>query len=672
MIRKEKKSESTDNATPEERSQSSFRALTLGCIGVVYGDIGTSPLYAFRETAHHVAHDGTILRPEVYGILSLIIWILILNVTLKYVLFLLRIDNHGEGGNLSLVALARKAVPRWSNALLLMGVLGAALFFGEAAITPAISVLSAVEGLKLVTPAFESWVLPLSILIMVVLFAVQKGGTEKVSRFFGPITLIWFLTLAALGLSWIIREPSVLASFNPYYAVAFLVSHPGIALFVMGSSFLAVTGVEALYIDLGHFGRKPIQTAWLSLVFPCLVLNYLGQGALILQDPQAIANSFFLMAPGWGLIPLILLATTATIIASQAVITGAFSLTQQAIQFGLLPRMEVRHTSLHEKGQIYMPLVNRTLLWTVLLLIVIFKSSSGLAAAYGISVNGTMIVTSLLAFIVTWKVLKKKPAFAALLVLPFLIIESGFLWANLQKFLDGGFVPVFMSGLVILLMLTWLKGTRYLYRQARHSAVSITDLVEMLDRKPPLTIEGTAIFLTSDPQSAPVALMQNLRHNKVLHQQNIILTVVTTHYPKVPDHERFIIEPISSSFKRMIVSFGYMETPNLPRALLIAHNYGLDIDIHEVSYFLGRRTIISSSAHRSRADLAQSWRRNVAERQGSSLAQLKQAYKIANMGGLPEWQDHIYISLARSAISATEFYCIPRHQVVELGMQMAV
>ncbi len=616
--------------------------LTLGCIGVVYGDIGTSPLYAFREAAKHVGEGKTIEPLEIYGLLSLIIWILVINVTLKYVLFLLRVDNKGEGGSLALMALARKAAGRFAGFVFFLGILGASLFYGEAAITPAISVVSAVVGMERVTPAFKPFVLPIVIVILISLFWVQRSGTEKVSNFFGPITAFWFLSIGALGVSWIIGHPAIFHSFNPYYALSFLLTHGKLSMVVMGAAFLAVTGTEALYVDLGHFGRKPIQRAWIFLVFPCLVLNYLGQGALLLQNPEAIDNTFFLLAPEWMLAPLILLATVATIIASQAVITGAFSMAQQAIQFGLLPRMEIRHTSVNQEGQIYMPKINRTLLMTVLLLCVIFGSSSSLASAYGFAVNGTMIVTTLLAFIVVWRVWKKGPLFAACVTFPFLCIELVFLWSNVLKLLDGGFVPLMLASFIVLLMTIWVRGTRYLYRKAHIRTVALTDLLETLDREAPARVDDA---------------------------HNVILTVVTTHTPKVSDEQRFIIEHLSSSVMRMILIFGFMETPNVPRALSIARReYGLDINLQDATFFLGRRSIISSHTHQAHDELIHAWQKEAPppKRRNTSL------WRVTPHHGLPEWQDHIYIALANSAVTATDFFHIPRNQVVEMGTQIAV
>lgn len=614
-----------------------FWMLTLGCIGVVYGDIGTSPLYAFREAASKVHGADGIKPEEIYGILSLIIWALIINVTLKYVMFLLRVDNRGEGGNLSLMALARKGAGKWAGVVFFMGIIGAALFAADASITPAISILSAVEGLKLISPQFESYVLPLTIVIIITLFMVQKGGTGKMSIVFGPITSIWFLVLGFIGIVHIVSYPTILQSINPVYGLAFLAHHGQASLLVLGSVFLAVTGVEALYVDLGHFGRRPIQTAWLSLVFPCLVLNYMGQAALVLQHPETIENTFFLMFPEWALLPIVLLATAATIIASQAVITGAYSLAQQAIQLGLLPRMEIRHTSAETEGQIYMPKINNLLMISVLFLCLMFKSSSALASAYGIAVCGTLIVTSIMAFIVIWKVWKKPLIVAMLAIIPFLFIESVFMSSNLLKLFDGGYVPLIFAAFFLLVMTVWVKGTRYLYGKTREASVPLTDLMETLEQKQLARVSGTAIFLTSDPQSAPVALMHNLQHNKVLHERNIILSIVNTHTPKVPDAQRLVVEPMCSFMTRAILSFGYMETPDVPKALALAKAQGLNLDLESVSYFLGRRSIIADP------------------------------YR-----GLPLWQDYIYISMVKASANATDFYRLPYNQVVEMGTQIAV
>ncbi len=665
----------TQPATSDDTASPSAgrRALFLGCIGVVYGDIGTSPLYAFREAAKNALTGGAPAQEAVYGVLSLIVWSLAVIVTLKYVYFLLRADNKGEGGILSLMALAQKAVGRKYGLIFYMGMAGAALFYGDAAITPAISVLSAVEGLSLVTPAFDRFVLPLSLAIIVLLFISQRKGTAKVSSLFGPVMILWFATIGIVGILHIIANPSILYALSPVEALRFLFDYSGIAFVVLGAVFLAVTGAEALYADLGHFGSAPIRQAWLWIVFPCLVLNYLGQGAFILASPDAIENPFFLMAPEWGLLPLVILATMATIIASQAVITGAFSLTRQAIQLGLLPRLEIRHMSAEHEGQIYMPKINAMLMLAVLFLCLIFRTSGALASAYGIAVTGTMVVTTILAFVVTRHVWKKSRLFSLALVIPFFAIEGVFLFANLQKVMDGGYVPLAFAGVLVLMMATWVRGTRHLYQQAHRTSVMMSDLLEILDRDPPKGVPGTAIFMTSDPLKAPVALLQNLRHNKILHEHNIILTVVTTHTPRVHDEQRAIVERLSSHFTRVILIFGYAETPNVPRTLRLIRHEGLTgVDFHDASFFLGRRTIMSSSAHKLHKNLARAWQEQAAPPKKHGLfRRRRKQYAYAHVG-LPEWQDQIYISMAHAAVTATDFFSIPRSQVVEMGTQMAV
>lgn len=611
--------------------------LTLGCIGVVYGDIGTSPLYAFREAALQASKGGVLERAEVLGILSMILWELMIIVTLKYVFFLLRADNRGEGGILSLMALVQKAGMNHPILLLSLGIVGASLFYGDSIITPSISVLSAVEGLKLLTPTLEHAVLPLAMLILVLLFIVQRKGTAKVSLWFGPIMTVWFLTLGGLGLWWIVRFPDVLMSFNPYYAVLFAFSHGWISFVVIGAVLLAVTGAEALYADLGHFGRKPIQLAWVSLVFPSLVLNYLGQGALVLHNPEAIDNPFFLLAPEGGLLPLVGLATAATIIASQAVITGAYSLTRQAIQFRLFPRMEIRHTSETEEGQIYIPKVNWFLLLGVLFLCLMFRSSGALASAYGIAVTGTMIVSSLMSIIALAKIWHKGWALATLIVAPFLGIELVFIAANMLKVFEGGFVPLLFAGILILFMQTWVAGSRYLFNFSRKRSVYLTDFVEQLDRNPPARVEGTAVFLTSDPSVAPVALTQNIRFNKMVHEHSIILTIVTAQTPRVSDDKRITIERLSSYLSLVIVSYGFMELPDIPRVMVLARKHGLDVEEEQALYFVSHRTIVADSGR-----------------------------------GLPTWQEPIYIMLAKTAANATDFYRLPHDRVFEVGTQMGI
>ncbi len=614
-----------------------FWALTLGSIGVVYGDIGTSPLYAMRELVlAAVGPHAPASHAVVLGILSLIIWALFLVVTAKYVLILLRADNNGEGGTLALMALASRAL-RGGGLVILLGVISGALFYGDAIITPALSVLSAVEGLKVTTPAFDEFVVPITVVILVSLFMVQSHGTAKVAAFFGPITLVWFAAIAAAGLWHIAGNPSVLYAFNPWHGVHFLIHHGIVALFTLGAVFLVVTGSEALYADLGHFGRGPIRFAWLTVVLPALIINYLGQGALVLANPKAIDNPFFLLFPHWALLPMVLLATAATVIASQAVITGAYSLTRQAIQLGLLPRLEIRHTSESLFGQIYMPRVNTLLLVGVLLLVALFRSSSALASAYGIAVTGTMVVTALMAFIVIWRVWRWRPWAAAALIAPFLFIDLSFLTANMLKIVEGGWVPLALGGVVMTVMYTWRRGTRILLQKTRKLETPLEGLVANLEKKLPPIVPGTAVFLTSDPEFAPTALMHSLKHYKVLHEKNVILTIVTADTPRVPEEERVKMTPLSPHFARVTLHFGFMETPNVPKALAIARKLGWQFDIMSTSFFLSRRSL-----------------------------------KPAAKSDMPQWQDHLFIGLTRAANDATNYFQIPTGRVVEVGTQVAV
>ena len=620
------------------RAGPGFLALTLGTIGVVYGDIGTSPLYAMRESV--VAAVGTgnpANETAVFGILSLIIWALILVVTLKYVLILLRADNNGEGGTLALMALAQRSFGKGAGALVLCGIISAALFYGDAMITPALSVLSAIEGLKIATPAFEPYVVPLTALILVVLFAFQSHGTARVATFFGPVMLVWFAAIAVAGVWHVVQNPAVLWAFNPAYGIEFLATHGIIGLVTLGAVFLVVTGAEALYADLGHFGRAPIRTAWLTIVLPALTLNYLGQGALVLADPKTIENPFFLLYPDWALLPMVVLATAATVIASQAVITGAYSLTRQAIQLGLLPRLEIRHTSEALSGQIYMPRVNLLLLIGVLLLVALFRSSSALASAYGIAVTGTMVVTVTMAFVVIWKVWRWPPLAAAALIVPFLFVDLTFLGANLLKVVEGGWVPLAFGGLVMVVMYTWRRGSRLLFDKTRRQEISLDELVRMLEKRPPTRVPGTAVFLTSTPNAAPTALMHSLKHYKVLHEQNVILTIETVDMPRVDPAERVRIMKIGETFARVALRFGFMETPNVPRALAIARKLGWTFDIMSTSFFLSRRSL-----------------------------------KPAAHSGMPRWQDRLFIMLTRIANDATDYFQIPTGRVVEVGTQVTI
>jgi KUP system potassium uptake protein len=612
--------------------------LAVGSIGVVYGDIGTSPLYALREAVNAAVGPNGIATPAaVLGVLSLILWALIFIVTFKYVLVLLRADNNGEGGTLTLMALARQATGDNATLVVMLGIIGAALFFGDALITPAISVLSAIEGLKIVAPGFDPYIVPLTVAILVVLFAVQSRGTASVANFFGPVMTVWFFIIAVPGVHWIATDPSVLMAFNPWYGISFLFGHGVIGLVTLGAVFLAVTGAEALYADLGHFGRAPIQLAWLGLVFPALTLNYLGQGALILADPKAIENPFFLLYPEWAQLPMVVMATLATVIASQAVITGAYSLTRQAIQLGLMPRLEVRHTSAVHEGQIYIPRVNSGLLIGVLLLVALFRSSSALASAYGIAVTGTMVVTAILAFIVIRKVWQWSLAATIALIAPFIIVDTTFLAANLMKVVEGGWVPLALAGSVMVVMYTWRRGTRLLIDKTRRLETPLDSLVAMLEKKPPQRVPGTAVFLTSDPHSAPTALLHSLKHYKVLHEKNVILSIETGHTPRVPVEERVRIEPVGQTFSRVTLRFGYMETPNVPQALAIARKLGWQFDIMSTSFFLSRRSL-----------------------------------RPAARSGMPRWQDRLYIKLARAANDATDYFQIPTGRVVEVGTQVTI
>ncbi len=627
----------TTTEAQEGQPASGFWALTLGSIGVVFGDIGTSPLYAFREAASHAAEGEPVSRIIVLGVLSLILWSLFIVVTAKYVLLLLRADNNGEGGTLSLMALGQRALGRRSWLLLALGVVGASMFIGDSMITPAISVLSAVEGLKLVTPALGNYVVPLTIFILVVLFSVQSSGTARVASLFGPVMVVWFATLAILGLVHISDDPTVLYAINPYYAIQFMLSHGIIGLVTMGLVFLAVTGGEALYADLGHFGRKPIQAGWFYLVLPALLINYFGQGALVLSDPTAIENPFYKLAPEVLLLPLVVLATAATVIASQAVITGAYSLIRQAVQLGLLPRFEVRYTSETHAGQIYLPRVNRLLLIGVVLLVLLFRTSSGLASAYGIAVSTTMVVDGIMGFVVIWKLWNWKAATAAAVILPFVVIDMSFFAANLLKLLDGAWVPLLFGVVVAVMIWTWRRGAAILVAKTRRIEVPLLDLIKSLEKRPPHIVKGTAVFLTSDPSFVPTALMHNLKHNKVLHEHNVILTIETAETPRVDPAERVKMETISEKFSTVRLRFGFMESPNVPKALVIARKLGWQFDIMATSFFVSRRSL-----------------------------------KPSAQSGMPLWQDHLFIAMSRSANDATDYFQIPTGRVVEVGTQVTI
>src|SRR5665647_514967 len=626
-----------DSAGTGQVAPPSFVALALGSVGVVYGDIGTSPLYAFREAVIAASNQQGVTRDIVLGVLSLIVWALIVTVTLKYVLLLLRADNNGEGGTLSLTALVTRALGRRTALIFILGVIGASMFLGDSVITPAISVLSAVEGLKLASPAFGEYVAPLTVIILIALFAAQSRGTAKVAALFGPVMVVWFVAIAIAGAMHILDDPHVLLAINPLYGIAFVTEHGQIGLITLGAVFLVVTGGEALYADLGHFGRKPIQTAWLCLVLPALLINYFGQGAKVLADPGAIENPFYRLVPEAFLFPVVVLATAATVIASQAVITGAYSLVHQAIQLGLLPRLTILHTSASHVGQIYIPRVTIALLVGVLLLVGLFRTSSALASAYGIAVATTMVVDGLLAFFVIWKLWQWQLWKALLLIVPFVIVDVTFLSANFLKLFEGAWAPILFGAGLVLLILTWRRGSGILISKTRRTEVPLDTLFRSLEKKPPHIVPGTAGFLTSDPEFAPTAMLHNLKHNKVLHEQNVVLTVITADTPRVPEEGRVQITPLSKHFSRVSLKFGYMEQPNVPKALAIARKHGWQFDIMATSFFLSRRTLRPSA-----------------------------------QSGMPGWQDHLFIWLARSASDATDFFQIPTGRVVEVGTQVTV
>ncbi len=614
-----------------------FAALLIGSIGVVYGDIGTSPLYAFREAVVAAKSGGLEGRAAVLGVLSLITWALILIVTLKYVLIMLRADNNGEGGTFALMALAQKAAKRSAPLLFVLALAGAAFFYGDAVITPAISVLSAVEGLKLVSPVFDGWIIPLSLLIIVGVFAVQSHGTASVAKFFGPITAIWFLAMAVGGAIHIADDLAIMNALSPHHGVVLVASNGLLGLTILGLVFLAVTGAEALYADLGHFGRRPIQYAWLFFVLPALLLNYFGQGALVLAEPEMIENPFFRLYPDWALLPIVLLATVATIIASQAVITGAFSLTQQAVQLGFLPRLAIRHTSEEMAGQIYLPQVNWLLFAGVVFVVVMFRTSSDLAAAYGVAVTADMVITSVMGFFVLWRVWKWPLWAATLVIVPLLIIEQAFFTANILKVFEGGWLPLLMATVLFVMMWTWVRGYDLLSKKIRREDTDLAWLARKLEAKPPIRVPGTAVFLSADTDLAPTCLMHNLKHNRVLHERNIILSVKTEAVPRVPRHERVVIDRTDPLFTKVVAHYGFMESPNVPKIFETCRRKDLNIEVSNTSFFLSRRSL-----------------------------------RMAHESELPRWQQRLFLAMAASAEDATVYFRIPMDRAVEVGTQVAV
>lgn len=620
-----------------DHSKESFLLLLIGAIGVVYGDIGTSPIYAFREALRAGAGAHEIMRADIYGVISLIFWALALIVTIKYVVFVLRADNNGEGGILSLMALARTTFKRKGGWAIGIGILGASLFFGDAVITPAVSVLSAVEGMEVVAPELQPFVVPITLVILIALFAIQRFGTGKVAIVFGPVTLIWFLALGWFGLYHIFDDFTIFVALLPWYGIDYILNNPATSFAAVGAVFLAVTGAEALYADLGHFGRKPIVAAWLWIVFPCLVLNYLGQGAFILSHGKSVTNPFYQMLPQWSLIPMIVLATMSTVIASQAVITGAFSMARQAVQLNILPRLEILHTSEKNLGQIYMPRVNFLLAIIVILLVIGFEKSTNLAAAYGISVTGNMIVTTVLLFIVMTRIWKWSLPLCLMLMLAFLSVDLLFFSSNVVKIHAGGWVSVGLAICLVVIMWTWVRGSRHLFKKTRKGEVPIELIVEKMAENPPIIVPGTAVFLTGDPKSTPSALMHSLKHYKVLHENNVILTVNTASTPRVPSVDRARISQFNERFMQVTLTFGYMEQPNIPRALAICRKLGWKFDIMTTSFFVSRRSI-----------------------------------KPAAKSDMPLWQDKFFIFLARTAADATEYFQIPTGRVVEIGTQITI
>ena len=619
-------------------SQSSLRALTLGAIGVVYGDIGTSVLYAVKEVfgAGHVPFTVD----NVMGVLSIFFWTLTVIISLKYVTLVLRADNNGEGGLVAMLALASQSVkdkPKLRRVLLLVGIFGTCLFYGDGVITPAISVLSAVEGLEVVSPNFKKAVIPITLVVLFGLFAVQKRGTADIGKFFGPITLVWFVTIAVLGVSHISHNPEILWALSPHYALGFMWAEPLTTFIILGAVVLCVTGGEALYADMGHFGKKPIRLAWFSIVMPCLTLNYFGQGALLLSNPAAVKNPFYMMAPGWALIPLVCLATLATVIASQALITGAFSVTKQVIQLGYLPRFQVLHTNVKETGQIFMPFVNWGLFVLIALAVVLFKSSSNLAAAYGIAVTLDMLITTVLTFFVIRYAWHYPLALCVAATGAFFVVDLAFFSSNMLKLFDGGWFPLLIATGVFTLMLTWKDGRRLLNKKLQADAIDLTSFLEAVFVSPPTRVAGTAVFLTAAPGTVPNAMLHNLKHNKVLHEINLFVTVVNHEVPWIGMDKRLSIESLGHDCWQVVVNYGFKNDPDLPKALQNMKGRGCDLDAMTTSYFLSRDTVVPTI--------------------GSGMAQ---------------WREKLFAQMHLNASGAAGFLNLPSNSVVELGSKIEI
>ncbi|SDI79083.1 potassium transporter Kup [Propionivibrio dicarboxylicus] len=622
-----------------EQSKAQQAALALAALGVVYGDIGTSPLYTMKEVFSG-NHPIPLTPDNVLGILSLIVWALIVIVSIKYVVFIMRADNRGEGGIMALIALAlhdAKGNPKRERAIMLVGLLGAGMFYGDGMVTPAISVLSALEGLDVATPAFRPYVIPMTLLVLFALFFFQRRGTASVGALFGPVMLLWFGTLATLGVVSLSSNPQVLYALNPLYGLRFLFANPGLAIVAMGAVVLSITGAEALYADMGHFGSRPIRQAWFSFVIPSLILNYFGQGALLLADPDSASNPFYHLAPDWALLPLVVLSTAATVIASQAVISGAFSVTRQAMQLGFVPRFDVKFTSEKEQGQIYLPGVNWGLFLAVVVLVLGFQSTNNLAGAYGIAVTGDMVITSTLAIVVAARGWGWGWGRAVALFSCFLVIELTFLYANILKIPDGGWFPLMIGSLVFVLMSTWKRGGQLLSSRTSGEAIELDMFIDALLISEPVRVEGTAVFLTSRNDRVPNSMLHNLMHNKVLHERVLVVSVEVFDVPYVPEIDRVDIQKLKGNFYRLNVQYGFKDDPNIPQALALCAEQELVIDMMSTSFFLGRATLVP--------------------RIGSEMAY---------------WREKLFIFLFRNSSSATSFYKIPSNRVVELGTQVVL
>ena len=610
--------------------------LTLTAIGVVYGDIGTSPLYAMRE-CFFGSHSVPATPENVLGVLSLIIYSLLLVISVKYIAIVMRADNQGEGGILALTALILEGNggrARWAP-LILMGVFGAALLYGDGMITPAITVLGAIEGLKVATPLFDPYVVPVAVAILIAVFAIQRHGTHRVGRLFGPIMVVWFIAIAVLGIAEMSQAPVVLTAVDPRHALAFFREHGWHGFAVLGAVFLVVTGGEALYADMGHFGKRPIRYAWFSLVLPALLLNYFGQGALLLRNPAAAQQPFFLLAPGWALLPMVVLATAAAIIASQALISGAFSLTQQAIQLGYCPRLDIEHTSHHEIGQVYVPQVNWALMLSTIAIVIGFGSSTALAAAYGIAVTLTMVITAVLLQVVATERWGWPPAVAYLVTGIFLTIDLAFFGANALKIAHGGWLPLVIGGVLFTLLTTWKKGRQLVAARLTARAVPIEAFLAEVQRTQPARVPGTAVFMTAQPRGTPPALAHNLRYNKVLHETVVTLMVTTQSVPHIPEDQRIAVRPLGDGVFDVVARYGFMEDPNVPEALGSAKEEGLELDDEDIVYFLGRETLI-----------------------------------VTRTPGMAVWREKLFVLMARNAVRATTFFRLPPERVVELGVQV--